>query len=509
VPTEQDARSRAQSRVGKVVKEKWRLDALLGVGGMAAVYAATHRNKMRAAVKMLHPELCGQESIRTRFLREGYLANTVEHPGAVQVIDDDVAEDGSAFLVMELLDGETVEARVQRKGGKLEASEVLIITDKVLDVLAAAHAKGIVHRDIKPENMFLTRAGTFKVLDFGIARIFEGASDKNKTSAGLVMGTPAFMAPEQSLARWEDVDARTDIWAVGATMYTLLTGTHVHSGRTGNEVLIKSATTPPPSLRAKLPEAPTSLVELVDRALSFQREGRWADARSMREALRSVYAEMQGGQSRIESAPRVSLPGVSVAVAPGPVSEPSITTVDPAAVQAQLAARGAEREARAAELARLAPLVADVKQRLATEHRKVAAVQDRVTSAKNERAALAEQFRRQSGARSAGVGEARKAYRTALVDFARRAVADTQTFRSEFAAARDDVAKLGRTAIARQRDMAICDAALGAYEAAGVRRGYRVVAVAVAIMVFLFLLPLIIHVIITGTATSPPPPPPV
>jgi len=107
---------RAQQRIGQVLREKWRLDALLGVGGMAAVYAATHRNQKRVAIKMLHPELSFNSAVRQRFLREGYVANTVQHSGAVSVDDDDVSEDGCAFLVMELLDGETLDARWARKG---------------------------------------------------------------------------------------------------------------------------------------------------------------------------------------------------------------------------------------------------------------------------------------------------------------------------------------------------------------------------------------------------------
>src|SRR6476659_7583163 len=106
---------RAQERVGKVLRQKWRLDKLLGVGGMAAVYAATHRNGKRAAVKLLHADVAMNPDLRTRFLREGYVANAVEHPGAVSVLDDDTDEDGSVYLVMELLEGETLESRWERK----------------------------------------------------------------------------------------------------------------------------------------------------------------------------------------------------------------------------------------------------------------------------------------------------------------------------------------------------------------------------------------------------------
>src|SRR5262249_27291287 len=136
------------------------LDALLGVGGMAAVYAGTHRNGKRGAVKVLHPELARSAEARARFLREGYVANTVGHPGAVSVIDDDTTEDGLVFMVMELLEGSTLDALAAASpGGTLPLDVVLKAADDLCDVLAAAHDKGIVHRDIKPENLFLARDG--------------------------------------------------------------------------------------------------------------------------------------------------------------------------------------------------------------------------------------------------------------------------------------------------------------------------------------------------------------
>ena len=152
------------------------MESLLGVGGMAAVYAATHRNGKRVAVKMLHAEMSHDGDVKQRFLQEGYAANTIQHDGAVSVMDDDVAPDGSAFIVMELLEGETVEQRWERSGQRLPVREVLAIVEQLLDVLAAAHAKNVVHRDMKPENLFITRAGQLKVLDFGIAQGLRGAA---------------------------------------------------------------------------------------------------------------------------------------------------------------------------------------------------------------------------------------------------------------------------------------------------------------------------------------------
>jgi hypothetical protein len=506
---EEDARNRANGRVGEVLKDKWRIDSLIGVGGMAAVYAATHRNKNRVAVKMLHGQFSGDASIRTRFLREGYLANTVEHPGAVKVLDDDVAEDGSAFLVMELLDGETIEARWARKGQRLEPGEVLAIGDKLLDVLAAAHDKGIVHRDIKPENLFLTREGVLKVLDFGIARIFEGSRDKKGTRAGYIMGTPAFMAPEQALAHWDDVDGRTDIWAVGATMFTLLCGRHVHEAETGNEQLIRSATTPPGSLAALDRTLPAPVVELVDRALHFDKTKRWPDAKAMRDALRKAYQSMKG--ARAPEVLRVSRSDVQAQRDASSLGRTRAAPVDPTAVAAELAARTAERDARAAELASVTPAVTELSQRLAAARRNVASVQQRVLDAKNEREALADQFRRQAMPKAQGVGEARKHLREAMVRFADVALADTAAFGRSFDDARALAAKQTHASMARERDVALYERALGAHDPDAVKKGFVVMAIAAAIVVALFFVPFVIRAFLDasappahGASTAPP-----
>jgi serine/threonine-protein kinase len=290
---------RARQRVGVTLKEKWRLDDLIGVGGMAAVYSATHRNGMRVAVKMLHTELSVDPEVRQRFLREGYLANKVGHSGAVAVLDDEVAEDGAVFLVMELLEGETLAHRFERKARTLLIEEVLLIADRVLDILAVAHEKHIVHRDIKPDNIFLTRGGEVKVLDFGIARLREmsphiAPPKTSSTRSGSTMGTPAYMAPEQARARWDEVDGRTDLWSVGATMFKLLTGRVVHVADTINEQLLSAMTKPAPPLGTLVPTVPIPVLEVVDKALLYTKEERWADARAMQRAIRDAYQAVTG-----------------------------------------------------------------------------------------------------------------------------------------------------------------------------------------------------------------------
>ncbi|MGH7440379.1 MAG: serine/threonine-protein kinase, partial [Polyangiaceae bacterium] len=282
-----DVVARAEEKVGNLLHGKYRLEKLLGVGGMAAVYEATHRNSKRFAVKLLHPELSLQNDVRTRFLREGYAATQVNHPGAVSVLDDDVAEDGSAFLVMELLKGTTVDALWERYEWQLPVGAVLAIAHQLLDVLAAAHGRGIVHRDIKPENLFLTTDGQLKVLDFGIARL-QDVANSSVTGTGFVMGTPSFMSPEQALGRSSQVDAQSDLWSAGAALFTLLAGHYVHEGESPQAIVVQCATEAPRSLVDVMPAAPPGVVELVDRSLAFKKSGRWENAPAMQRAVEAA-----------------------------------------------------------------------------------------------------------------------------------------------------------------------------------------------------------------------------
>ena len=317
------ATERAEARIGSVIKDKWRLDRLLGVGGMACVYAATHRNKKRAAVKMLHREYSTDSAIRERFLREGYLANSVGHRGVVTVDDDDIAEDGTAFIVMELLDGETLEQRWRRKEHRLPLEEALAVADQVLDALAAAHEKGVVHRDLKPENLFLTRDGVVKLLDFGIGRLKELKGVATTTLSGATMGTPAFMAPEQARGRWEDVDGQTDLWALGATLFTLLTGAYVHEGQTVNETLALAVTQPARPIQALRPDLPDHAARLIDKALSYAKPQRFADARAMQAEVRRAYAALAGGD--VSRAAQLSVPDLE----PSGVAHQVAASTDP------------------------------------------------------------------------------------------------------------------------------------------------------------------------------------
>ena len=287
-----EVREAAELRLGRSFGRKYKLTRLLGIGGTAAVYEAEHRNGNRVAIKVLHARLSAYERQRKRFLREAYVANTIAHPGAVRIHDDGIAQNGDAFLVMELLDGESIAAlQARAPDRKLAPDLVLDLATQLLDALDAAHARGVVHRDIKPENLFWTTGGRLKVLDFGIARSFEHVPGTTvDTEDGTTMGTPAYMCQEQARGRWHEVDARSDIWAVGATLFTLLTGEFVHEGGTPNEQLGRAMTQPARSLGELISDLPSHVAFAIDRALCFERSGRWPDARSMRIALQGLSA---------------------------------------------------------------------------------------------------------------------------------------------------------------------------------------------------------------------------
>jgi len=273
------------------VVRKYRIDARLGEGATSVVYAATHMNNgLRVAIKVLHSELAQEAEIKTRFLREGYAANSIQHPGVARVLDDDTLEDGTVLLVMDLLDGESLKGRSIRLGGVLPVSEMLPITDRLLDVLASAHDQGLVHRDIKPDNVFLTRDGAIKVLDFGLARMKQNVEKffLETTGAGVVLGTLDFMSPEQARGDNAAVDPRSDLWSVGATMFTMLSGKRVHSGKSLGEYLAATGTEQPKSLAYHAPQLPPVVVSIVDRAVALPQEARWQSAREMQNAIRAA-----------------------------------------------------------------------------------------------------------------------------------------------------------------------------------------------------------------------------
>jgi eukaryotic-like serine/threonine-protein kinase len=277
-------RSYWEQRVGTTVRGTWRLESLLGVGGMAAVYVGVQSIGRRDAIKILHPEVARSADLRARFEQEARVLCSFRHPGAVEVLAMNATDDGLPLLVMELLEGESLADRAKRLGG-MPHDEMLRYADEVLDVLGAAHAQGIIHRDIKLDNVFITNAGRVKVLDFGIARI-RNSPQAVKTRLGSMLGTLPYMPPEQ--IRGGEIDGRADLFALGAMMFRLMTKRRIHETKTETEMLVKMSTEPAPPVGTIAKDAPTPVCMVVDRALAFRVERRYPDAATMQRDVRAV-----------------------------------------------------------------------------------------------------------------------------------------------------------------------------------------------------------------------------
>jgi serine/threonine protein kinase len=292
--------SSIRARLGKVLARRWRLETLVGVGGMAAVYAAREPQCERVAIKVLHDEYVGSINIRERFIQEVALTRGVTHSGCVRVLADGVTEGGNPFFVMELLSGMPLSRIWKHYGKKLPADYALRVVDHVLDCLGECHQQGIVHRDLKPANVFVMDTGEIKLIDFGVARA--PGAEQDLTQTGSALGTPAYMAPEQAMGN-PILDGRADIFSIGAILHLLLTGRRLHEGRSDQEALVQAATRPAPSIARSAPDLPAEVVALVDRALSWDPRNRFQNAYEMRVAIAEVLAALEAGTAtRVDEA---------------------------------------------------------------------------------------------------------------------------------------------------------------------------------------------------------------
>jgi serine/threonine-protein kinase len=236
---------------------RYRLEGVVGSGGMALVYRAIDREQEEpVAIKMLADNLAADPELRQRFAREAALAKRLSHPNVVRVLGSGEA-DGRAFIVLEYVDGRDLAEELRREG-PLEPARVAELGAQAAAALAHAHERGLVHRDVKPHNLLLTGEGTLKVSDFGIARVVDGTQ---LTQIGTVLGTAAYLAPEQ--AAGEEVTAAADVYALGAVLYELLTGAPPQSASTVAELVHRRAEGEPPPPSAVAPDVPVELDSLV------------------------------------------------------------------------------------------------------------------------------------------------------------------------------------------------------------------------------------------------------
>lgn len=273
--------------VGQIVEGKYRVDALIGRGGMGAVFRAENLRIGKAvALKVLHRGYAAGSESERRFLREARVAGSLGHPNIVEVFDLGHTADGKPFQVMELLEGQTLGARIRHEG-PLPEREALDTAEQVLSALEAAHDRGVVHRDLKPDNVFLAERGDqtiAKLLDFGVSKSL-GEHTLSLTITGVVVGTPYYLAPEQ--ARGErDVDHRVDLWAMGVSLYEALTGVLPFNAKSYEQLLTKILSTRPAPPSLFQPRLTPEVEAVILRALSPDRSARFTSASEMLSALR-------------------------------------------------------------------------------------------------------------------------------------------------------------------------------------------------------------------------------
>ncbi len=283
---------------GEWIHGKYQVERVLGSGGMGVVYATKRRNESRAAVKVLHPRFARDKTVRARFVEEGYLANRVGHPAVVTIIEDDIDESGNFYLVMEHLDGVDLGRFLGSESAPLSIAQALNITDQLLAALVQAHQKGIVHRDIKPANLMILRDGRLKLLDFGIAQALGGdlgvCVDDDDDEEGEILGTDRYMAPEQGNGFFDAIDARTDLWAVGALLMALLAEEETAAVPLWDQSYEERAW----SFSCLGEKVPPHVVQIISLALQPQKSRRWASAATMKGAVEAAHLDLFGPMSR-------------------------------------------------------------------------------------------------------------------------------------------------------------------------------------------------------------------
>jgi serine/threonine protein kinase len=341
-PGPADETAEAQGRIGQIVDGRYRIDRVVGMGGMGAVYEAEHvAIRKKVALKILHRPFSQQAELVTRLRREAQAASRVGHPNIVDVTDFGYTPDGSAYLAMEFLEGRDL-GQVLAERGRLVPERAVHITLQLVQALSAAHAGGVVHRDLKPENLFLINPeetapsegsrspfspfrDIVKVVDFGIAMRLEPTVPIRITGPGLTLGTPEYMAPEQATSG--TVDERADIYATGALLYEMVTGQVPFRGDDFSEVLARKTREDPPSPRALEPNLMPALEAIILRCLQRDPAARPQSMEELAVDLQGVQAEMRlalGGSwsSLSVSGERRAMQALSD---PGPRSDPGVS----------------------------------------------------------------------------------------------------------------------------------------------------------------------------------------
>jgi serine/threonine-protein kinase len=275
---------------GNILDGTYRVGDVLAEGGMGVVYRGEHRQSgQSAAIKFLSREGISDRVAYDRFLQEARLAARIEHRGIIKVYSLGITQGGIPFIVMELLEGQDLDGRLDAVG-HLEIEEAVKVTEQILEALAAVHASHVIHRDLKPGNVFLARQpggeALVKLLDFGVCMLLDTQDVASRlTGAGYVLGTPYYVSPE-AVRDGANPDHRSDLYSTGVLLFEMLTGRPPFDSENLQRLLVNVATRPPPDPRMFVPDLPASLAELILRSLEKRPDRRYQSAESMLGALR-------------------------------------------------------------------------------------------------------------------------------------------------------------------------------------------------------------------------------
>ena len=309
-------------QVGSVIANTYQITGLLGRGGMGAVWSADHARLpgKKVAIKVLHADLDASGELLARFRREAEIASRLGHPNIVEVHDFNELKSGAPYLVLEYLEGESLDARMER--GPMTVAEILAIAREIGSALRAAHEQDIIHRDLKPQNVFLMSLGgenagqaTTKVLDFGISKI--RGSTTVKTQEATMLGTPQYMAPEQASGKHSQVNASTDVFSFGVMLYEMFAGQPAFQGESIPEVVYKVVFEPAPPLSSLRPDLDTNLVNTIEKAMEKDQASRFQSVDAFISALTgSPLSSYRMRAPSIQSASQAEDLGMAATLAP-------------------------------------------------------------------------------------------------------------------------------------------------------------------------------------------------